>query len=78
MKIAPEENLHATIFPIIARRTSNKMCALLIEVLLFNISSVSTHLDTRRVETRGMVSVFFVFLIDLDYFCIFIFRLYSL
>jgi hypothetical protein len=40
MKIALEGNLHATIFPIIAYRISNKMCALLIEVLLFTISNV--------------------------------------
>jgi Zn finger protein HypA/HybF involved in hydrogenase expression len=48
MKIALEENLHPTyvyetIFIIIACRTSNKMCPLLIEVLLFTISSGYIH-----------------------------------
>jgi hypothetical protein len=36
-------DLYATIFPIITCRTSNKMCALLIEVLSFTISSVFIH-----------------------------------
>jgi hypothetical protein len=31
-------------------------------------TSVSAYLDTSRVETRGVVSVFINFLIDLDYF----------
>jgi hypothetical protein len=43
MKIALEENLHATIFAIIVCLISNKMCALLIEVLLFTITSVYIH-----------------------------------
>jgi hypothetical protein len=48
MNIALEENLHgtyiyATIFPIIVCRISNKMCAFLIKVLLFTISSVYFH-----------------------------------
>jgi hypothetical protein len=43
MKIALEENLHAIIFRKIACRTSNRMCALLIGILLFTINSVYIH-----------------------------------
>jgi hypothetical protein len=60
--------------------SNNKMCALLIEFLLFGISSVyihfslpvSTYLDSRRVETRGVLSVFLDYLIELDYFCFYL------
>jgi hypothetical protein len=41
MKIALEENIHATYIHIY--RTINKMCSLLIEVLLFTISSIYIH-----------------------------------